>query len=222
VDDAASPIVGGVVEAPGSAIARRTVMFTTASGDGTHGCTATVLDDSHALTAAHCLIGASDVPDLVIVFANRFSASATTRPVTATHAYAEGIEHDIAVVTFAGGLPGGYVPVKLPDHLELAPGAAVIEAGYGKASGDSDGSDRGILRSVQSALQSVDTAQHRLLIGTDGHTVCNGDSGGPDFVTVGGELVQIGVHSTGDCATGGTSTDVRAYVDWIRTQLASS
>jgi hypothetical protein len=216
--EGAEAIVGGQVEPEGSDVARRTVLFTPAAGDGTHGCTATILDDAHALTAAHCLIGADEV-DTVLVFATRFSPQATTRAVTAMRPFDTGFEHDIAVLGFSGGVPDGYVPVKLADDRVLAPGTPLIEAGYGKTAADSDGSERGILRSVVTALGRVDSSRRTLELSSVGHTVCNGDSGGPDYVSIDGALAQVGVHVSGDCASGSTSTDVRAYLAWIRAQL---
>ena len=48
-------------------IARSTVMFVAQGGDGQHGCSASIVDATHAVSAAHCLIGlnAGDTPDLV-------------------------------------------------------------------------------------------------------------------------------------------------------------
>jgi secreted trypsin-like serine protease len=213
-------IFGGTVETAGSAVARRTVLFTTASGDGTHGCTATVLDGSHALTARHCIFGATVDEGLVLVFATAWSAEATTRPVTAMRSYNDGFDDDIAVIAFSGGLPDGYVPVKVADAgLHLTAGTPVVLAGYGKASDDSDGTERGILRSVASTFEHDDVAAKRVWSVTSVGGTCSGDSGGPDYATVNGELVQFGVHVSGDCATTAVSTDVRAYRDWIETQM---
>jgi hypothetical protein len=224
VADSASAIVGGAAEADGSAIAQRTVLFTPRSVHGLHGCTATILDGAHALTAAHCLFGAKGVPDLVLVFATRFADDAPMRPVTAMRAFNDGFDDDVAVVTFSGGLPPGYVPVTLTADVPLAARQSVVHAGYGQTSADSDGSDRGVLRSVTGLLQSVDEASHRLLFSSPGHTTCNGDSGGPDFVTRAGDgaLVQVGIHSTGSCQDGSSSMDVRSYLPWIQAQLSPS
>lgn len=224
VGGSAGAIVGGAVEPEGSAIARRTVLFTLTSVHGLHGCTATILDDSHALTAAHCRIGADGQPDLVLVlvFATHYAESAPTRPVTAIRAYNDGFDDDVAILTFSGGLPPGYVPVTLASDVALSAGESVTHAGYGTTSGDSDGSDRGVLRSVTGTLLQIDAAAHRLDFSSEGHTTCSGDSGGPDFVTKGGALVQVGVHSTGSCAASSSSMDVRSYLGWIHAQLTAA
>ena len=220
--DSSGAIVGGAVETEGSAIAQRTVLFSPRSVHGLHGCTATILDGSHALTAAHCLFGAEDVPDLVLVFATHFAEDAPMRAVTSMKAYDGGFDNDVAVLTFSGGLPPGYLPVTLAD-VSLGAGEDVVQAGYGQTSADSDGSDRGVLRSVTTTLRQVDGTAHRLVFSSEGHTTCNGDSGGPDFVTTPrGGLVQVGVHSTGTCSSGSSSMDVRPYLGWIRSQLAAA
>jgi secreted trypsin-like serine protease len=225
-DDAPSTstaaIVGGTLVPEGSEVARRTVLFTVAEGDGTHGCTATVLDATHALTAAHCVFGVSVDEGLVLVFATRWSAGAPKRAVTSFRTYDSGLDNDIAVLTFAGGLPEGSLPVTLPDeHLALPSGTAVVHAGYGRTSADSDGSDRGVLRSTPGLVLGNNAAMHRLTFSSPGHTVCNGDSGGPDFLPADGRWVQIGVHVTGDCVGSAASTDVRAYLRWIHDQLGA-
>jgi secreted trypsin-like serine protease len=221
-----SDVVGGTVVAAGDAIAQRTVFFTPASSKGRAGCTATILDSAHALTAQHCVRAAEGVTDFVLLFARKWSDSAPTRPVTAMKGYAADPfdDHDdIAVLTFSGGLPSGFVPVTLPKDLVLKVGTAIIQAGFGVTTLEpKDGGDdgRGVLRSVATTLHAIDTKVHEISFQSPGHTICSGDSGGPDFVNVKGALVQVGVHSTGNCEGAADSADVRAYDPWIQTQLS--
>ena len=111
LERAAQGIANGQVITVGP-IARSTVMFTPGNGDGTHGCTATLLDEAHALTAAHCLLGATPATEPVLVFSPAFSPTAPRRSVTALVPAdpRSSVRADIAVLTFAGGLPEGYTP----------------------------------------------------------------------------------------------------------------
>src|SRR5439155_6202199 len=57
-----------------------------------------------------------------------------------------------------------------------------------------------------------------LLHFTDGlHETCNGDSGGPAFMTIGGQEVIVGLTSYGDvnCNQGGYDTRVDALAAWV-------
>lgn len=207
-----APISGGSEVPAGSAVARSTVMFTSASSGGEHGCSATILDDAHALTAAHCTFGLEDVADPVLMFAVRFAPDAAMRPVTDGFAPTDGFTEDIAVLVFAGGLPEGAEPVVLAPKLILADGDSVTHAGYGVTA--SGAPDRGTLRSSEGRFDGSHPEVDARYV-TIGAGVCSGDSGGPDFVTVGGNARQLGVHVTGDCASWSVSTDVRRYVDWI-------
>lgn len=203
---------------PGSAVARSTVMFTPASSGGQHGCSASILDDSHALTAGHCTLGLEDVSDAVLMFATRFADDAEMRPVTAW-AVPGSFREDIAVVTFAGGLPAGAEPVVLAPNLILDVGDEVTVAGYGITGPGR--LDRGTLRQTSGRFDGP----HRQGINrynTAGVTVCSGDSGGPNYVSVRGGLQrQVGVHVSGGCSSGATATDVRAYVAWIQSTGAT-
>ncbi len=211
-------IIGGEIVDPSSGIAHQTVLFTVRGSNGKSGCTATILDDSHALTAAHCLLGfGSD--NAVLIFATSFSASALSRKVTKAIAYSEAFgSDDIAVLTFSGGLPQGYEPVVLAMKSRPTAGRAVVMAGYGATDGVGAGNGRGVLRSVVTTINSVDANEKVLFAGKSGQTACNGDSGGPDFISVGDKLVLVGVHSESspNCDSLVRSTDVSHYIVWIQ------
>lgn len=212
-------IFGGETVAAGGPIARSTVMFVVQGGDGQHGCSASLIDAAHALTAAHCLIGLQpgDQPELVL--AVKVTAGAgPRRTVTSFVAFDSGFDEDIAVLRFAGGLPAGYEPVALAaPSLSLAPGAPLVLAGYGQTTAAVN--DRGTLRAA--ASQFAGGHGHRYEATAPGAGLCSGDSGGPDYVANGATLVQLGVHVSGDCATSATSSDVRAYQQFIDSTGAS-
>jgi uncharacterized protein (TIGR03382 family) len=195
----------------GTAVARASAMFTTRAAAGAHGCSAAILDEAHAITAAHCTFGLEEVADPILVFATRVTADAPTRPIVAWFTPTDGFDEDLAVVEFEGGLPEGAAPVAIAPRLRLRRGDPLTIAGYGETP---DGTGRGTLRQSAGRFDRLIHDPPRRYRGSGG-VICSGDSGGPDFVVVGGTLRLLGVHVTGDCATTSVSTDVRRYVDFI-------
>jgi len=105
-------IFGGEAVTDGP-IARSTVMFVAKGGDGTHGCSASIIDAAHALTAAHCVFGLQTTDEPELVLAPHVAPGAPRRTVTTFARPNDSFDDDIAVLTFAGGLPGDYTPVPL-------------------------------------------------------------------------------------------------------------
>jgi Trypsin len=218
----AQAISFGIQPPPGSPIARSTLMFLSAATEGKHGCSASLIDESHALTAGHCARGTEGISDLVLLFATAYSPDAPTRPVTATFippGYPFNGGADIGVIEFSGGVPAGYTPAVLVSNAPVAPGTKLIHAGFGQST--STVNDRGILRAGRGHLVKFRNAPAPVYDASgDSSSICSGDSGGPDYLTVSadGRLRQIGVHVSGGCDLEPTSssTDVRANIDWIR------
>ena len=214
-------ISSGTTVLPGSPVARSTLMFLSKATKGQHGCSASLIDDSHALTAAHCGKGAASSNDLVLLFATAYAPDAVTRPVNAVFTRRDwpfDKSGDISVLEFSGGLPSGFVPVALASRLPITPKMPLIHAGFGQTT--STVNDRGTLRAVPGALREFLKGPARYVATDDQGSICSGDSGGPDYVRVGSSdrLVQVGVHVSGSCDNGSVSvsTDVRANLDWIR------
>jgi len=98
--------------------------------------------------------------------------------------------------------------------------------GLGLTSNDARGSgSAGTRRKAETKVAAV---YDRLLLfgqldppseGAKEGAVCNGDSGGPSFIDVGGEERQVGVHTTADdaCAAG-TDERVDVHLEWIEQQ----
>jgi hypothetical protein len=215
-------ISSGTRPPPGSPVARSTIMFLSAATEGKHGCSASLIDESHALTAAHCASGARGLADLILLFATAYSPDAPTRPVTASFVppgYPFDGGADIAVVEFSGGVPAGYEPVALASNAPVPPGAALIHAGFGQSTREVN--DRGVLRAGPGRLVGPEGGGSTLYVARgEPASICSGDSGGPDYLAdgPGGRLRQLGVHVSGACNLGPTSwsTDVRRQLDWIR------
>ena len=215
-------ISSGTTVQPGSPVARSTLMFLSKETKGQHGCSASLIDDSHALTAAHCGKGAARLTDVVLLFATAYAPDAVTRPVTAVFTRRDWPfdgSGDISVVEFSGGVPSGFVPVALASRLPIAAKMPpLIHAGFGQTT--STVNDRGTLHAVPGVLKEFLEGPARYVATDDHGSICSGDSGGPDYVRVGtgDRLVQVGVHVSGSCDNGSVSvsTDVRANIDWIR------
>jgi secreted trypsin-like serine protease len=217
-EEAADAIAGGTVVTSGP-IARTTVMFVAAGGDGTHGCSASIIDASHALTAGHCLIGLDPGDQPELVFETVVHAGGTRRTVTAFVGAPDSLNNDIAVLTFAGGLPPGHSATAVARQgFTLSPDrTTVTHAGYGQTTADVN--DRGTLHRASSTFRRT-LKDHRILSSRDGAGICSGDSGGPDYVRRDQRYVQVGVHVSGDCATTTVSTDVRAFTAFLLAQGA--
>ena len=74
----------------------------------------------------------------------------------------------------------------------------------------------------QLAPTAAGADQNEIVAGGNGVDSCNGDSGGPAYVEVDGEVQLAGATSratknfTQPCGDGGIYTRVDRYVDWIR------
>jgi MYXO-CTERM domain-containing protein len=100
-------------------------------------------------------------------------------------------------------------------------GQPVRLVGYGlstvtlDANGQPDGDGAGVKRQTSTTLTEH---SDKLLHFSDGaHETCNGDSGGPAFMVIGGKEVIIGVTSFGDisCSQGGFDTRIDTLTSFI-------
>jgi secreted trypsin-like serine protease len=198
-------------------------------------CTASLISDSIAVTAAHCVAGAK-ASDLNVLFGTDLTnGTAAAQEVVAFEAnalYATNSEQefntgDIALVHFSGGLPAGYqVAQVLGDLSALQNGTSVLLAGYGINDGVKS-TGAGILRFVQTAIENAAYSTSEVLIDqTQGRGACHGDSGGPAYVQVNGQWLLWGVTNRGvndpsnNCSVASAYTSIPYYQDWIQTTAA--
>ena len=194
MDTSAAKIVGGApltAENPGD---RSTVAVHLSFGD----CTGTLISDDLIVTAAHCLSPIS--PPQNIRFESVAHPTPVTRPITAFKAHPDFVDEfnfDIGWVKFSGGLPPGAAPAPiLPDVSSLTEGTPLVLVGYGLTGDPGATNTAGHKLTATTTVHRVletNLARGLLLTGpTPGKGACFGDSGGPGYVSVGGQWYVAG------------------------------
>ncbi|MBX2987699.1 MAG: trypsin-like serine protease [Bdellovibrionaceae bacterium] len=229
----ASAIMNGIEVSPQDAAARHIVGIVIVQANGGAGiCTGTLLGNNLVMTAAHC---APEGARLFVVF-DRVIADhmnpALTRPVDKVAISPSWQMNqnnrrntgDIALIRYVGPTPARFQPLPvLPFDRQrvLRPGNLVILAGYGRSSvADNQKDGSGVLRQVSTRLAPKGFSMTELLVEhTDGRGACNGDSGGPAVVFLGGQPYVWGVTSRGipTCDQGAVYTNATLYQSWIQT-----
>lgn len=218
-------IVGGHLATKKSEVGATTVSLLDSEA-GTL-CTASILSEDVAITAAHCVSGNPN--NMELSFGPR-SAGREARQVEdiavaspwARHQNENFDNGDIALVKFTGGLPAGFKPASLmKGSHHLSDGEIVTLAGFGTSNGAGAGAGR--LRSVDVKIAKAKYSRTEVTVDqTKGHGACHGDSGGPAFIQDNnGNLLLWGVTSRGiddpqdHCAGEAVYTRIQPYVPWI-------
>ncbi len=204
-------------------------------------CTGTILSETIIITAAHCV--ESPASSLRVVFGTDFNSPqlavriVDAYKVSPLWAFRQGESlntGDISVVKFSGGLPAGYKPMKfLTDATLLKDNASVMLAGFGASNVVqvrdprtgrmvSDHQNAGKLRFVTTSIKKAVFSKSEVLVEqSKGKGACHGDSGGPAYTEVDGEMVVFGVTSRGvddpndTCGVSAAYTNVAYYANWI-------
>jgi hypothetical protein len=164
--------------------------------EGQGGCTGTCITPKVGTTATHCIAG-DPASSFTALFGDDETQPSSILQVTAVATAPDG--GDFALVAFAETCPATtpHNRTALEDHV----GEAVVMVGFGVTTEEAD--DAGVKRSGTATLRSVDPAEVDGLEAGDLATsnvpagTCNGDSGGPTFMTFGGVEYMVGVTSRG-------------------------
>ncbi len=204
-------------------------------------CSASLIGNQYALTAAHCL-DKENPNNLYIFFAAKPNGKTERRRVIAMQAFpywalrqSEDINTgDIAVIKFEGiALPKGYKAVEfLPEDQKILKGAKTIVLGYGIKNAQTQ-VGAGVLRYTTLTVSNPNYSSTEILLDqSKGSSVCHGDSGGPAYFYMKDSHGQLkyyfwGVanHSSVDdvdnnCNKGVVYTNALLYQTWIQNMMA--
>jgi secreted trypsin-like serine protease len=215
---------------------------------GTYFCSGSIIAKDIVVSAAHCVADdvkyPTDPSKIVIVFATKLpmsgpdqidASSPAIRKITGykydpqwtgTQTALNGPDaHDLSILHFDGDLPAGYAPATLLDsRADLTSGEKIEIAGYGITSpNDQTGKSAGTLRKVALTLKGAYGQTEEMVNDTRTKGSCSGDSGGPAFVTVNGQLYLWGATSRGEqsCAVDTIYTNINAFSDFISSSEAA-
>lgn len=204
-----TPIVGGTTTSAYPAVGALT------RGGFTH-CSGTLISPTRVVTAAHCLTGVSPSSLRFTLGARVSKPDAVLRVVSVTpHPQYDRarLTNDIGYIDLAQSAPVS--PMRLLPSLDSSfVGSEFVFVGYGVNNGFNQ-TGAGLKRVVKMPISQISATQ--FAFSTAGKNTCNGDSGGPAFAQVGGQLLLAGVTSYGDgtCTRFGADTRTDVYADFL-------
>lgn len=218
-------IIGGAADDADAAVV---LLYMTVPGQtGGSLCTAEIISPHVVLSAAHCTGGEDPTVTNATwrVYLGPDFSKATAADLLAVKEahYNPKFDranlpggNDVGVAILQNALPSSIVP--LPYNRASMDsgfdGNAVRFVGYGLDNAAAQ-TGAGVKRTTTTTLTDHTALLLHFSDGT--HETCNGDSGGPAFMTVGGKQTIVGLTSYGDvnCAAGGYDTRVDAMAAWI-------
>lgn len=204
-----SAIIGGEKVDTSSNIGRSTVgIYESKIG---YICSGTLIAKNLVLTAAHCVDPKAQ--DLVVIFAPEMKKASRDqiRRVTGSVVhpqYSEQVQAkdmaDIALLRIEGEAPVGYevAPLLLTQGY-LQKNTKTIVAGYGLNWTILLSRGAGTLRTAKLEIDDANFSRTEVMIGQSVRRgICSGDSGGPAYLEINGQLYVWGVASRGDSLPG--------------------
>ncbi|MGK5089061.1 trypsin-like serine protease [Bdellovibrionota bacterium FG-2] len=193
-------------------------------------CTASIIDVDLAVTAAHCVemdegIGLVFAQDMRAPKAKVVQVTGVVvNPTWWSNQSNEKNTGDIALVSFAGGIPAGFSKVKLlTKAAALKKGGSITLAGYGITDAYTQ-VGAGTLRKADVTILNPKFSTTEILFDqSSGRGGCHGDSGGPAFIKSGADLLLVGVTSRGypanapdDCIHQSIYTKITSYSSFLK------
>lgn len=223
-----SSIIGGAIDKGHPAVGH--LQFAIDGNDGAS-CTATLVAPKILLTAAHCVVGANGekLSNYRISFAVRpadgpFYEGAST---LAHPSYSPKVfgKNDVALVFLKVAPPVKPMPIR-KTALGNVVGQSLTHVGTGTTAsagqqykfGAGEQKNKVTLKINEQSAQTLRTGEQWVRGG-----ICNGDSGGPAIMNVGGVETVVAVHSYIDdasfCLNHGFSTRTDANMDFLARHL---
>lgn len=189
-------------------------------------CSGSVVSPHVILTAAHCLEGGPPPSGIFFGTDSNNPSTGVVIDVASAMAHPEynGNDHDLGVVELADAAPAAPIVRNTTALSNGLAGQDVRVVGFGLSVDDETSNEAGVKLTGLTTFDSIES-DYMLATAKDGQSGCYGDSGGPNFMMIGGQEVQAGITSFGtenSCLAGYSgNTDVQKYNDWIDAFITS-